>query len=66
VLAFDAVVRFPFGRDLGLVGGQLLGGRVAALLAGPGQDFIGAGAGGIPLPSQVVQQRHGATSSIPT
>ena len=32
----------------------------------PGQDLVTTGAGAVPLPSQVVQQRHGATSSIPT
>jgi hypothetical protein len=54
-----------FGEDVLLVLGQLVGGGVAALGGGPGQDFVAGGVGGGPLLPELVEQRHGATSSIP-
>jgi hypothetical protein len=65
VFAFDGVVSLALGGHLGLVGGQLVGLEVAALGAGAGQDFIGAGAGRVPLlPEAIEQVRHSPTSSI--
>ena len=59
------VGRFPFGRDMGLVLHQLVGGRVATLRSGAGQDLIGGGAGlAASLPKLVEKVRHGGTSSI--
>jgi hypothetical protein len=51
---FDAVVRFALGDDLGLVLGQLVGREVAAVLGGAGEDFVGGGAGRLPLLDELV------------
>jgi hypothetical protein len=48
-LGLHGVGRFPFGRHLPGVLGELLGRQVAALGGGPGQDLIGGGPCGAPL-----------------
>jgi hypothetical protein len=61
------VGRFPFGRDLAAVLGQLVGGQVALLGGGAGQDVVGRGPGRGPLLAQLVEQvGHRCSSSIPT
>jgi len=63
-LLLHGVGRFPFGRHLAGVLGEFLGGEVAALGGGPGQDLIGGSSGRGPLPSQVVKQRHGVVPRL--
>jgi hypothetical protein len=55
-LSLHGVGRFAFGRDMGLILGQLVGGGVSALSGGAGQDFIGGAASGGPLLPELVEQ----------
>jgi hypothetical protein len=52
----DPVGGFPLGDDVVAVGAGLLRGEVAALVRGPGEDFIGRGAFRGALVAQLVEQ----------
>jgi hypothetical protein len=59
-LGLHGVGRFPFGRDMGLILRELVGGGVAPLRSGAGQDLVGGAAVlAASLPKLVEQVGHG-------
>ena len=60
------VGRFPFGRDLAAVLGQLVGGQVPGLSCRPVEHGVLGGPGRVALVPELVEQvGHDPTSSIP-